>query len=97
MTIAKGVLDAIRVDSVKRTATKNGGRFMLSGTIKWWDAVKGIGWIKPDLALPDVKLHMVAVMASGLDSVSAGDTVECEVLQRPRGLQTYRIVKHTPA
>ncbi len=87
----------LAVSSVHAAApTADRGLIKLTGTIKWFDDAKGIGRINPDQALPNVLLHVTCLRAAGIQTVKAGDRVECEVLQRPRGLQAYRILKITP-
>ena len=96
MKISKELLDAIRIDSARRAADKNGGLIAISGTIRSWDASKGRGWIKPDQALPHVLLYIVCVKAAGIDAVKTGDWIECECLVRQKGLRAYKILKHRP-
>jgi cold shock protein len=64
----------------------------LSGVIKWFDVSKGFGFIVPDNGLPDVLLHVTCLRRDGYQVAYEGARVVCEVLQRPRGLQAFRIV-----
>jgi cold shock protein len=66
--------------------------FELSGTIKWFDASKGYGFIVPDEALPDVLLHVTCLRRDNFQTAYEGARVVCEVLQRPQGLQAFRIL-----
>ena len=45
---------------------------MLTGTVLWYDAKKGIGFIKPDTEENDVFVHMKALKASGMKDLSEG-------------------------
>lgn len=64
----------------------------LSGSIKWFDASKGYGFIVPDNGLPDILLHVTCLRRDGFQTALEGARVLCEVLQRPRGLQAFRIL-----
>src|SRR5512144_1148087 len=66
--------------------------FEVSGSIKWFDASKGYGFIVPDEDLPDVLLHVTCLRRDGFQTAYEGARVVCEVLQRPRGLQAFRIL-----
>lgn len=65
----------------------------VSGRVKWFDAVKGYGFITP--AGPpdeDILLHQVCVRQSGFRQVLEGATVTCTVARGPRGLQAARLL-----
>jgi cold shock protein len=64
----------------------------LSGTIKWFDVSKGYGFIVPDNGLPDILVHVTCLRRDGFQTAYEGSRVICEVLQRPRGLQAFRIL-----
>jgi cold shock protein len=64
----------------------------LTGVIKWFDASKGFGFIVPDNGMPDILLHVTCLRRDGFQTASEGARVICEVLQRPKGLQAFRIV-----
>ena len=65
--------------------------FEISGSIKWFDASKGYGFIVPDEDLPDVLLHVTCLRRDGFQTAYEGARVVCEVLRRPKGLQAFRI------
>jgi CspA family cold shock protein len=46
------------------------------GTCKWFNEMKGYGFISPDEAGPDVFVHVSALDAVGIDTLSEGDRVE---------------------
>ncbi len=50
-----------------------------SGTVKWFDATKGYGFIKPDDGGRDVFVHITAVRAAGLQTLEEGQTVSFEL------------------
>src|SRR5438105_5965410 len=64
----------------------------LSGVIKWFDVSKGYGFIVPDNGLPDVLLHVTCLRRDGFQTAYEGAQVVCEVLQRPKGLQAFRVL-----
>src|SRR5687768_12681301 len=64
----------------------------LSGVIKWFDVAKGYGFIVPDNGLPDILLHVTCLRRDGYQTAYEGARVVCEVLQRPKGLQAFRIL-----
>ena len=64
----------------------------LSGVIKWFDVAKGYGFILPDNGLPDILLHVTCLRRDGFHTAYEGARVVCEVLQRPKGLQAFRIL-----
>jgi CspA family cold shock protein len=64
----------------------------LTGVIKWFDVSKGFGFIVPDNGLPDILLHVTCLRRDGYQAAYEGARVVCEVLQRPKGLQAFRIL-----
>ena len=64
----------------------------LSGVIKWFDVSKGFGFIVPDNGMPDILLHVTCLRRDGFQTAYEGARVVCEVLQRPKGLQAFRVL-----
>jgi len=64
----------------------------LSGVIKWFDVSKGFGFIVPDNGLPDILLHVTCLRRDGFQTAYEGARVVAEVLQRPKGLQCFRVL-----
>jgi cold shock protein len=64
----------------------------ISGVIKWFDVAKGFGFIAPDNGMPDVLLHVTCLRRDGFQTAYEGARVICEVLQRPKGMQAFRIL-----
>src|SRR6202795_2843215 len=64
----------------------------VSGVIKWFDVSKGYGFIIPDNGMPDILLHVTCLRRDGYQVAYEGARVVVEVLQRPRGLQAFRIL-----
>jgi CspA family cold shock protein len=49
-----------------------------TGTVKWFNATKGYGFIQPDNGSKDVFVHISAVEKAGLSTLSEGAKVSCE-------------------
>src|SRR6478609_7409774 len=64
---------------------------MATGTVKWFNAEKGFGFIAPDDGSADVFAHFSAITGSGYRSLEDGQRVEFEVAQGPNGLQAENI------
>lgn len=64
----------------------------VAGVIKWFDASKGYGFIVPDSGLPDILLHVTCLRRDGFQTAYEGARVVCEVLDRPKGMQAFRIL-----
>ncbi len=52
---------------------------MAQGTVKWFNAQKGFGFIQPDNGGPDVFVHISAVERAGLRGLNEGQKVSFEV------------------
>ncbi len=52
---------------------------MASGTVKWFNATKGYGFIEPDEGGKDVFVHITAVQAAGLQGLNEGQKVSYEI------------------
>ncbi|MCX7355702.1 MAG: cold-shock protein [Alphaproteobacteria bacterium] len=58
---------------------------MPSGTVKWFNATKGYGFIQPDNGGKDVFIHVTALESSGMKSLNEGQRVNFEVMSDQRG------------
>ena len=52
---------------------------MATGTVKWFNATKGFGFIMPQDGSKDVFVHIAAVQAAGLNGLNDGQQVSYEV------------------
>ncbi len=53
---------------------------MTTGTVKWFNATKGFGFIQPDNGGKDVFVHISAVEKAGFTSLAEGAKVSFEVV-----------------
>ena len=53
---------------------------MATGTVKWFNATKGSGFIQPDTGGKDVFVHISAVEKAGLSGLNEGAKVSYEVV-----------------
>ena len=53
---------------------------MTKGTVKWFDAMKGFGFIQPDGSEKEVFVHKTALEASRLDRLADGQDVTFDVV-----------------
>ena len=65
---------------------------MATGTVKWFNATKGYGFIQPDQGGQDVFLHISAVERAGLSNVNEGAKIEYEIVS-DRGKQSAGNIK----
>ena len=52
---------------------------MATGTVKWFNATKGFGFIQPDAGGKDVFLHVSALERAGLNAIADGQKVNYEI------------------
>jgi CspA family cold shock protein len=57
---------------------------MATGTVKWFNATKGYGFIAPDNGGADVFVHISAVQRAGLTTLADGQKVSFEIEQDRR-------------
>lgn len=67
------------------------GAIRVTGTVKWFDPLKGFGFIVSKEVTGDVLLHRTVVEEFGCTTVLEGATVECDVIQKVKGLQARKL------
>jgi CspA family cold shock protein len=56
-----------------------------TGTVKWFNATKGFGFIQPDNGGPDAFVHISAVERAGLHGLNEGQRVKYELVAGRNG------------
>ena len=64
---------------------------MATGTVKWFNAEKGFGFIAPDDGGEDVFAHFSSIQSSGYRSLDENQKVEFDVTQGPKGPQAENV------
>jgi CspA family cold shock protein len=67
------------------------GQLMATGTVKWFNADKGYGFITQDDGGADVFVHFSAIQESGYRSLAENEKVEFDVTQGPKGAQAANV------
>ena len=63
----------------------------ITGTVKWFDAGKGYGFVTRDGGT-DVFVHQSAIQAEGYRSLVEGQRIEFEVEQGPKGAKASNVI-----
>ncbi len=65
----------------------------ITGTVKWFNATKGYGFIGPDDGSPDVFVHVSAVERAGMDGLKEGQKVSYELVRGKNGKSSAENLK----
>jgi len=60
------------------------------GTVKWFDAAKGFGFIQTEQG-DDVFVHHTAIMGTGYKTLNEGQRVKFDVTDGPKGQQAANV------
>ena len=66
---------------------------MAEGTVKWFNATKGYGFVTPDDGSADVFVHFSAIDGTGYRELIEGERVEFEQTQGQKGPQATKVRK----
>ena len=64
---------------------------MAQGTVKWFNAEKGFGFIAPSDGSADVFVHFSAIQSQGYKTLEEGQSVEFDVVQGQKGPQADNV------
>jgi CspA family cold shock protein len=67
------------------------GSRMTTGTVKWFSAEKGFGFVTPEDGSADVFVHFSAIAGEGFKNLEEGQKVDYEVTQGPKGPQASNV------
>ncbi len=62
----------------------------MKGAVKWFNAAKGYGFIRPDEG-PDVFVHFSEIKGTGYKTLEQGDRVSFDIAQGSKGPQAVRV------
>ena len=69
-------------------------KVLTKGKIKWFNNQKGYGFVNPDgEENRDIFVHYSAIQGDGYKTVMAGQDVEFELMQGPKGEMALNVVK----
>jgi CspA family cold shock protein len=69
----------------RATRDRKGDKTMPTGTVKWFNATKGYGFIGPESGGKDIFVHISAVQKAGLRTLNEGQRLAFEVEQQANG------------
>ncbi|MGE5199563.1 MAG: cold-shock protein, partial [Rhodospirillaceae bacterium] len=70
---------------------EGGPTYDINGTVKWFDQVRGFGFVTPDDGGQDVFLHSSVLQRAGRQDVQQGEKVALEVRDGQRGRQAVNM------
>ncbi len=85
LLVAEHGLPRAQISVEKRVST------MATGTVKWFNATKGFGFITPEDGTPDVFAHFSSIEGSGYRELIEGQRVDFDAEQGPKGPQAKRV------
>lgn len=65
----------------------------IRGTVKWFSAEKGYGFITPENGTPDIFVHYSAIQGTGYRMLEEGAPVEFEVVEGAKGKQASNVMR----
>jgi CspA family cold shock protein len=82
---------SVSVARLRCRMTEKDLRHMATGTVKWFNADKGFGFIAPDDGTADVFVHFSAIAATGYRSLNENQKVEFDTTQGQKGPQAENV------
>ena len=63
----------------------------IRGTVKWFNVIRGYGFVSPEDGSSDVFLHMTVLRQAGYEQLLPGSTIECVAVEGAKGMQCLTI------
>lgn len=79
-------------DDARAHETSEEGLIRVTGSVKWFDATRGFGFVVSDEAAGDVLIHFSVLKEHDRRSLPEGAIVECLVARQERGLQARKVL-----
>ncbi len=65
----------------------------VTAVVKWFNALKGFGFVQLEDGSPDAFLHISVLSAAGRQELPDGTAIVCDITEGPRGLQVASITR----
>lgn len=75
----------------EKMAGSNGEAVKLRGVVKWFNSVKGYGFLTEAETGRDAFLHVTILRQMGREDIKPGATITCDCVHGPKGLQVLQI------
>lgn len=82
-----GAMTSAKIEDLAKKA----GAVEVKGQVKWFDAVKGFGFITSEDKEEDILVHFSVLREIGLSTVPEGATLTCLAIEGPKGWQAVRV------
>jgi CspA family cold shock protein len=90
--LARGDASIIEGGEIPRPEPLEDALVRLTGTVKWFDATRGFGFLVSDGAAGDILIHFSVLKEHDRRSLPEGAVVECLVAEQERGLQARKVL-----
>jgi len=91
--LAGGTASIAEARDAPRQEPADADLIRLSGTVKWFDATRGFGFIVSDEADGDILIHFSVLKEHDRRSLPEGAVVDCLVAEQERGLQARKVLE----